>query len=146
MLFEKDDSKPKSRWTFGFDFGFSIMVFGYTFDFLFDIFDWQLKSYEAYPVCISLWVGPFYVGLTDATIKQISASSWDAEVSSIEATAYSKAVQGFLKEIDELNQRETQLEVKYTQALNEIEKLRKPTTKIPVKRSHKKKVTPKKKR
>ena len=122
-LISKED-EVNSRATFGLEFGFSVTAFGYVFDFAFDLFDWQLNSWEEWPLGMALWVGPLYFAASDGTIHNLD----QPEQPDTKNVVLSNA------ELLNLQETERQLQVKYRQALETIEELR---TKL--NRSHKKK-------
>lgn len=70
MSSSKNEKSP-SRWSFGVETLFSFTIFGYKFDFDFDLFSWHFGATELLPIRMDICFGPFYFGFTDITIREL---------------------------------------------------------------------------
>ncbi len=153
-----------SRLSFGLDGGGSFMLFGYSFEVSFDLFEWHFNSQELLPVGMSVWVGPFYFGVRDATFHELEVTEKNSEITRLETvnrrlqgvtdrlqlqlSGCAVAAQGYGEILtpDEPGWSPAYddvrlVSVKYRQALKLLDKVRPAPVKA-AKRSHKKKVSP----
>jgi hypothetical protein len=117
--------KTLSRWSCGFDFGFAITLMGYQFGFSFDLTEWHLMAEHHEGVGYLVCLGPIALDILDATEYIDPAEKVIQDLrDTLDAT--NETVDELYVKIAACAQNETaRLFIKYTQALEVIEKLRK---------------------